>query len=201
MPGDKRDKDGVYNDMDYLRKRFASLLPRKHPSELLREDDVRLADLIGKYRRSEEGEEKDALLDKIFRRFPRTLFLAAICLEGDDPSAAITDRTLHASPGAKPLYEENRPVVMNGNPFYKLAKKDSGKRMHLRMLVGKSSGESFVPLFTDFTKYTPVFGIKSRVALFTIGEVKAMCQAGQGILINPGEDVLVIKPADMWRIK
>lgn len=187
--------------MDYLRKRFASLLPRKHPSELIREEEVKLTDLIKKYRQSENEEEKKALFDQVFAQFPKTLFLAAVCLEGEDPAVPVTDRTLHASPGSKPLYEENKPVIMNGNPFYKLAKKDSGKRMHLRMLVGKSSGESFIPLFTDFTKYTPVFGIKSRVALFTIREVKAMCGTGQGILINPGEDVFIIRPSDMWRIK
>ena len=187
--------------MDYLRKRFASLLPRNHPSELIREKEFRLADLIKKYRQSENEEEKKALFDKIFAQFPKTLFLAAVCLEGEDPAVPVTDRTLYASPGSKSLYEENKPVIMNGNPFYKLAKKDSGKRMHLRMLVGKSSGESFVPLFTDFTKFTPVFGIKSRVALFTMREVREMCSAGQGILINPGEDVFIIKPSDMWRIK
>jgi len=187
--------------MDYLRRRFASLLPRKHPSELLEKKEVKLTELIEKYRRAEEGEEKEELLSQIFAKCSTTLFLAAVCFPEDNPAAPVYDRTLHASPGSKTLYEENRAVVMNGNPFYKLGKKDSGKRMHLRMLVGKSSGESFIPLFTDFTKYTPVFGIKSRVALFTIREVKEMCQPGQGILINPGEDVLIIKPSDVRRIR
>lgn len=187
--------------MDYLRRRFASLLPRKHPSELLEKKEVRMEELIRQYRQAQGEEEKKALLDQIFALFPKTLFIAAVCFPEDDPSAPVYDRTLHASPGSKALYEENKPVVMNGNPFYKPARKDSGKRMHLRMLVGKTKGESFIPLFTDFTKYTPYFGIKSRVALFTIREVREMCQAGQGILINPGEDVLVIKPSDMWRIR
>ena len=187
--------------MDYIRRRFASLLPRKHPSELLKEKDEKLSDMIAKYRRTEDAEAKKALLDKIYAKFPNTLFLAAVCFPEDDPSVPVTDRTLHASPGSKALYEENRPIVMNGNPFYKPGKKDSGKRLHLRMLVGKTSGESFIPVFTDFTKYLPVFGIKSRVGLFTLHEIKEMCQSGQGILINPGEDVLIIKPADMWQIK
>jgi len=105
--------------MDYLRRRFGSLLPRKHRSELLKEKEVKLTDLIKQYRQAEEGEEKKALLDRIFALFPTTLFIAAVCFEGDDPSAPVYDRTLHASLGSKALYEQNRPVVMNGNPFYK----------------------------------------------------------------------------------
>ena len=188
--------------MEYLRKRFSSLLPRKHPSELLKEDKKeKVAVLIEKYRKADNEEEKKQILDRIYRRFPDTLFLASICFPGDDPGKAVQDRTLYCSPGAKPLYQENQPVVMNGNPFYKLAKKNNGNRMHLRMLVSKSTGQSWIPLFTDFTQYTPHFGIKTRVALFTIREVKNMCQQGQGIIINPGENPLIIEHSELWRIK
>ncbi|MBQ7785873.1 MAG: SseB family protein [Clostridia bacterium] len=187
--------------MEYLRKRFASLLPRRHPSELLSEKkEEKIAVLIEKYRKAEDPEEKKKHLDQIFRQFPKTLFLASVCFAGDDPSVPVYDRTLYASPGAKPLYEENQPVVMNGNPGYKLAKKNNGNRMHLRMLVSKTSSQSWIPLFTDFTKYTPHFGIKTRVALFTIKEVKAMCHQGQGILINPGENALALTAEDLKRI-
>ena len=187
--------------MDYIRRRFASLLPRKHPSELLKEKDEKLSDMIAKYRRTEDAEAKKALLDKIYAKFPNTLFLAAICFPEDNPSVPVKDRTLYASPGSKALFDEARSTVMYGNVYYKPSQKDSSKRMHLRTLVAKNSSESFIPLFTDFTKYTPFFGVQSRVALFTLREVKKMCQNNQGILINPGEDVLIIKPTDMWRIR
>lgn len=187
--------------MDYLRKRFASLLPRKHPSELLKEEAEPMPKLIAKYRQTEDEEKKAALLSKIYAQFPRTLFLASVCYPEDDPTQPVYDRTLHGSKGSKDLFEENQPVVMNGNPGYKLGKKDTGKEMHLRMLVGKSSGQSWIPLFTDFTKYTPYFGIKTRVALFTLREVKAMCQPGQGILIDPGENALPLTAEDLRKIK
>lgn len=187
--------------MDYLRRRFASLLPRKHPSELIKEDPEAMPKLIAKYRQAETEEEKEKLLKKIYAQFPRTLFLSSICYPEDDPSQPVYDRTLHSSRGAKDLYEENQPVVMNGNPGYKIGKKDTGKEMHLRMLVSKSSGQSWIPLFTDFTKYTPYFGIKTRVALFTLREVKAMCQPGQGILIDPGENSLPLTADDLKKIR
>ena len=187
--------------MEYLRRRFASLLPRKHPSELLKEKEESMPKLIARYRTAESEEEKERVLGKIFAQFPRTLFLASVCYPEDDPSQPVYDRTLHGSVGSKTLYEENQPVVMNGNPGYKLGKKDTGKEMHLRMLVSKSSGQSWIPIFTDFTKYTPYFGIKTRVALFTIREVKAMCQPGQGILIDPGENSLPLTAEDLKRIR
>ena len=187
--------------MEYLRRRFASLLPRKHPSELIKPELEPMPKLIARYHQVENEEEKAALLDKIFAQFPKTLFLASVCYPEDDPSKPVYDRSLHSSPGAKGLFEENQPVVMNGNPGYRLAKRDSGKRMHLRMLVSKTSRQSWIPLFTDFTKYTPHFGIQTRVALFTISEVKAMCQPGQGILIDPGENALPLTAEDLKRIR
>ena len=187
--------------MDFMRRLFGPLFPRKHPSELLKEKDVKLADLITKYCKAEDEDEKNALLDKIYAKFPNTLFLGAICFPEDNPSVPVKDRTLYASPGSKPLFEAARSTVMYGNVYYKPSQKDSSKRMHLRTLVAKNSNETFIPLFTDFTKYTPFFGVQSRVALFTLREVKKMCQNNQGILINPGEDVLIIKPTDMWRIR
>ena len=194
-------KGGVCEPMNYLRRRFASLLPRKHPSELIERKNEKLEEMIARYKKAEDEEDKKEQLEKIFERIPKTLFLAAVCFPEDDPAKSVMDRTLHASPGSKGLYEENKVVLMNGNPFYKPARKDSGKRMHLRMLVGKTSGESFVPVFTDFAHYMKLFGIKSRVALFTLREVREMCQQGQGILINPGENALIIKPTELWRIK
>jgi len=187
--------------MNYLQKRFASLFPRKHPSELIKEKKETMPKLITLYHQAETEEKKEKLLNRIYAQFPETLFLASVCYPEDDPSQPVYDRTLHSSPGAKNLFEENQPVVMNGNPGYKIAKKDSGKKMHLRMLVSKTSGQSWIPLFTDFTKYTPHFGIKTRVALFTLREVKAMCQPGQGILINPGENPLILTSEDLKRIR
>jgi len=188
--------------MEYLRKRFASLLPRRHPSELLKPDkEETIIQLIDRYHQAADEEEKKRALDQLFARFPRTLFLVSVCYPEDNPSAPVYDRALHSSPGAKALYEENQPVVMNGNPGYKLAKKSSGKRMHLRMLVSKTSSQSWIPVFTDFTKYTPHFGIKTRVALFTLSEVKAMCHSGQGILINPGEGALPLTAEMLGRIR
>lgn len=187
--------------MNYLQEKLASLFPRRPTSEILVKNVEKLEDIIAQYGKAEEEEEKKELLDKIYSRLPQTLFLAAVCFPEDDPQKAVHDRTLHASPGSKGLYEANKEVVLNGNPFYRPNSKDTGKRMHLRTFVAKGSGTSFIPLFTDFTQYMPVFGGKSRVALFTIREVKAMCQRGQGILINPGENGLIIKPEDLRRIK
>ena len=124
--------------MNYLQKRFASLLPRRHPSELLKPDkEENINDLINQYHQAQSDEEKAHALDKIYAKFPRTLFLASICYPEDDPTKAVYDRVLHSSPGAKHLYEENQPVVMNGNPGYKLARKDNGKRSLVPQLPRK----------------------------------------------------------------
>jgi len=187
--------------MNILQKCFASLLPRKHPSELLKGKKETLNDLIARYHQAQGEEEKEELSGRIFALFPETLFLASICYPEDDPSRPVSDRTLHGSQGAKQLFEKNQAVVMNGNPGFKIAKKDGNKRMHLRTLVSKSSNQSWIPLFTDFTQYIPFFGVKTRAALFTLREVKAMCQSGQGILITPGEHAFVLTAKDFHRIR
>ena len=187
--------------MEYLRRRFASLLPRKHPSELIKEKEESMPKLIARYHDTEDAEEKERVLDKIYAQFPRTLFLASVCYPEDDPNAGVHDRFLHPSPGAERLYEENKPVLLNGNPGYKVGKKGFNKRMHLRMLTSQSTGQSWIPIFTDFTKYTPFFGIKTRVGIFTIREVKAMCQPGQGIIINLGDKSLPLTAEDLKKIR
>ena len=187
--------------MNYLQKCFASLFPRKHPSELMKENKETMPKLIALYHQAETEEEKEKLLNKIYMQIPKTLFLASVCFPDDDPSLAVHDRTLHSSPDAKNLFEANQSVVMNGNPGYKIGKKNCSKRMHLRVLVNKASGQSWIPLFTDFTQYTPHFGVKTRVALFTLREVKAMCQPGQGILIDPGENPLILTSEDLKHIR
>ena len=176
--------------MNYLQKRFASLLPRKHPSELLKEKKETMPKLIAKYHQAESAEEKEKLLGKIYAQFPETLFLASVCYPEDDPTQPVYDRTLHSSPGAKTLYEENQPVVMNGNPGYKIAKKDNGKRMHLRMLVSKSSGQSWIPLFTDFYRFREVFGKTSRVTVISYAEASEIAKPYQGIVVNPGKNAI-----------
>ena len=190
--------------MDNIRRLFSSLLPHRQPSAPAGPAAPKaepLSPLIAQYHQAESGEEKAELLDRIFAQFPRTLLLASVCFPEDDPSKPVYDRTLHTSPGAKGLYEENQSVFMKGNPGYRLRNRDGKKRLHLRTLVSRSSQQSWIPLFTDFEKYTPVFGIQTRVALFTISEVKAMCQPGQGILIDPGENALPLTAEDLKKIK
>lgn len=185
--------------MESLRKCFSALFPQKRPAGQHKAGTMPA--LIAQYHEAQSEEDKSALLEQIYARFPRTLFLASVCFPGDDPSKPVTDRTLHCSRAARNLYDANQGVIMQGNPGYNPGKRDSEKDMHLRTLVSKSSGQSWIPVFTDFTRYTACFGKKTRVALFTLREIRAMCQPGQGILIDPGEHALPLPAAELHKIR
>ena len=74
--------------MNYLQKCFAALLPGRHRAEQLKEEKETMPDLITLYHQAETEEDKAHLLNRIFARFPETLFLASVCYPGDDPHAA-----------------------------------------------------------------------------------------------------------------
>ena len=78
--------------MEYLRRRFASLLPRKHPSELIKEKEESMPKLIARYHDTEDAEEKERVLDKIYAQFPRTPFSRtglSSCIRPRAPSACM----------------------------------------------------------------------------------------------------------------
>jgi len=140
---------------------------------------------------------KAQLWDQMCKALPDTLFLAAMCYEGDNPNASVRDRELHATGGAKGLYALNQHIVTNGNPGYRLAKKADNRRMHLRTLVYHKTKEEWVPLFTDFTRLLPVFGQNSRVTIISYTEARKMAGPYQGIVINPGKDAIRLRNGKM----
>lgn len=124
------------------------------------------------------------------KKLPDTLFLAAMCYEGEDPNAPVRDRDLHATAGAKRLYASNQHIVTKGNPGYSLAKKEDSRRMRLRTIIYNQSKEEWVPLFTDFDKLLPVFGRNYRVTLISFAEARQIAKPYQGIVINPGRNAI-----------
>ena len=133
---------------------------------------------------------KAQLWEQMCKALPETLFLAAMCYEGEDPNAPVRDRDLHATTGAKSLYAINQHIVTHGNPGYRLAKKMESRRIHLRSIIYHKTKEEWVPLFTDFTKLLPVFGQNSRVTIISFGEARQMAKPYKGIVINPGKDAI-----------
>ena len=133
---------------------------------------------------------KAQLWDQMCKALPDTLFLAAMCYEGDDPNAPVRDRDLHATVGAKRLYAINQHIVTNGNPGYRVAKKAESRRIHLRSIIYHKTKEEWVPLFTDFTKLLPVFGQNFRVTVISFAEARQMAKPYKGIVINPGKDAI-----------
>ena len=140
---------------------------------------------------------KAQLWDQMCKALPDTLFLAAMCYEGEDPQAAVRDRDLHATVGAKHLYALNQHIVTHGNPGYRLAKKTDSRRIHLRSIVYHKTKEEWVPLFTDFTRLLPVFGQKSRVTVISFAEARQMARPYKGIVINPGKDAIRLENGKM----
>ena len=138
----------------------------------------------------EDAVLKTQLWDQMCKALPDTLFLAAMCYEGDDPNAPVRDRDLHATVGAKRLYAINQHIVTHGNPGYRLAKKADNRRVHLRSIVYHKTKEEWVPLFTDFTKMLPVFGQNFRVTIISFAEARQMAKPYKGIVINPGKDAI-----------
>lgn len=138
----------------------------------------------------EDDALKAQIWDQMCKALPDTLFLAAMCYEGDDPKAPVRDRDLHATAGAKGLYALNQHIVTHGNPGYRLAKKADNRRIHLCTIIYHKTKEEWVPLFTDFTKLLPVFGQNSRVTIISFAEARKIAGPYQGIVINPGKDAI-----------
>ena len=145
----------------------------------------------------EDAALKAQLWDQMCKALPDTLFLAAMCYEGDDPNAPVRDRDLHATVGAKRLYAINQHIVTHGNPGYRLAKKMDSRRMHLRSIVYHKTKEEWVPLFTDFTKMLPVFGQNFRVTIISFAEARQMAKPYKGIVLNPGKEAIRLSGSDL----
>lgn len=147
-------------------------------------------ELSAKFFACEDADEKEVLWQQMCKALPDTLFLAAMCYEGEDPNAAVQDRSLHATVGSKRLYSVNESIVTHGNPGYRLAKKNDSRRIHLRTIVYNKTKEEWVPLFTDFTKLLPVFGQNSRVTIISYAEAKQIAKPYKGLVINPGKEAI-----------
>ena len=144
---------------------------------------------------------KAQLWEQMCKALPDTLFLAAMCYEGEDPCAPVRDRDLHATVGAKRLYALNQHIVTHGNPGYRLAKKADSRRVHLCTIIYHKTKEEWVPLFTDFTKLLPVFGQNYRVTLISFAEARQMAKHSKGIVINPGKDAIRLESGQMKNIQ
>ena len=136
----------------------------------------------------EDEAHKAELWTQMCKALPDTLFLAAMCYEGEDPNTPVRDRELHATVGAKRLYALNQHIVTKGNPGYRLAKKVDNRRIHLRSIIYRKTKEEWVALFTDFTHLTPVFGKNVRVTLISFAEARQVAKPYKGIVINPGKN-------------
>ena len=153
--------------------------------------------LSAEYLACEDAPRKAQLLERMCRTLPKTLFLAAMCYDGDNPNAPVKDREVHVTVGARDLYASNEQIVMKGNPGYRLAKKADDRRIHLRTLIGQKTKEEWIVLFTDFTALLPVFGQKSRVTLISFSEARQMAKSYQGIMINPGKNAVRLSNSDL----
>lgn len=138
--------------------------------------------------------EDDALKEQLWNQMcaalPDTLFLAAMCYDGDNPNAPIRDKVLHVTVGAKRLYPENQHIINRGNPGYRPSKKADNRRIHLRTLVYQKSKEEWIPLFTDFYRFREVFGKTSRVTVISYAEASEIAKPYQGIVVNPGKNAI-----------
>lgn len=159
------------------------------------------AALSAQYLACEDETQKADIMEKMCRALPDTLFLAPMCYEGEDPNAPVSDRTLHATVGAKRLYALNQHIVTHGNPGYRLAKRSDSRRVHLRTLIYHRTKEEWVPLFTDFTRLLPVFGQKSRVTVISFDEAKRMAAPYSGLVINPGKDAVKLGQSELKKIR
>lgn len=182
--------------MASLIDKLRAMVGRKDESKLEKDDGLK-SDRIGAFRSlseqfltCEDMEQKAEIWTKMCKLLPDTLFLAAMCYEGDDPRAASRDRELHATVGAKRLYESNKQITTLGNPGYRVAQKADDRRIHLRTLIHQKSKEVWVPLFTDFSGLLPMFGQNSRVTIISFAEARQMAKSYQGIVINPGKNAI-----------
>ena len=186
--------------MDSLRKMVGFKPKDSGPAQKKPKAEGRIGafkELSGRFLASTDEAEKAALWEEMCKALPDTLFLAAMCYEGESPTAAVHDRELHATVGSKHLYSLNESIVTHGNPGYRLAKKMDARRMHLRTIVYNKTHEEWVPLFTDFTKLLPVFGQKSRVTIISFEEARQMAKNCKGIVVNPGRDGIYLSGADL----
>lgn len=160
-------------------------------------NDFPKSDRIGAFRTlnekflaCEDMQQKAEIWAQMCKILPDTLFLAAMCYDGDDPHTASRDRELHATVGAKRLYGSNTQITVHGNPGYRVAKKADDRRIHLRTLIYQKSKEVWVPLFTDFSGVLPMFGANSRMTIISFEEARQMAKSYQGIVINPGKHAI-----------
>lgn len=153
--------------------------------------------LSNEYLACKDEAHKAVLFHQMCKALPDTLFLCAVCFEGDNPNVPVNDKTLHATVGAERLYEAQQHIVTKGNPGYRLKDKKDKRRIHLRTLVYPKTKEEWVPLFTDFTELLPVFGQKSKVAVISFKEAHQMARANKGLIINPGKDAIRLDNSEL----
>lgn len=153
--------------------------------------------LSAKYLACEDEAQKEKLWSELCRALPGMLFLAAMRYEGEDPNVPVHDRELHATVGAKRLYALNQNIVTRGNAGYRLAKTADDRRFRLCTLVSKKTKEEWVLLFTDFTRLIPDLKRNYRLTLISFAEVREIAKAYKGIVINPGEDAIVLDISQM----
>lgn len=158
--------------------------------------DASMRALIERFYASKDEEQKAALWKQLCAALPKSLFLCAFCYDGDNPNAKVSDRTLHATKGSKPLYAANSAAINSGNPGYSLAKTLDSRRMFLRKIIYNPSKEEWVPLFTDFHALMPVFGKNFRIAVISFDEARKIAEQSCGIVINPGKNAIKL-PADI----
>lgn len=145
----------------------------------------------------EDETQKAQLWEQMCKALGKTLFLATMCYEGEDPNVPVRDRDLHACVGAKSLYAINQAVVTKGNPGYRIAKHKETRRIHLHTIVYHKTKEEWLPLFTDFTKLLPVFGQTRRITLISFEEAKQMAKPYKGIVINPGREAIKLSMSEI----
>lgn len=183
-----------------ISKRLRELFPFMHSTDSNHTKPCageKLVELMAKRNNCSEI-EKTSIEKQICSLLPNVLFIATVYFSGEDPMVPLRDRTLHASVGAKSLYESEIDFIMKGNPGFRFARTSTQKPMHLRMLVSKTKKQAWIPLYTNVTKLPSDIRQSTRSALFTFDEVKKLCTQRQGILINPGTETLPI-PHDMFR--
>ena len=149
---------------------------------------------------SEDEMLKAELWQQMCKTLPDTLFLAAMCYEDDHHAAPIRDRELHATIGARRLYERNKQIVTRSNPGYRLTEKTDSRRIHLRTLISQKTREVWVPIFTGFDEVMPMFGSNSRITVISFAEACQMAKAYKGVMINPGPNAIRLDNRELKKV-
>lgn len=170
--------------------------PAKGDSQRVRDGNERFLELSARFHASNDPAEKSAIWAQLCKTLPDSLFLAPFCYDDEDPNASIHDRELHATDGAKRLYAVNQPVINRGNPGIRLASKDKKRNMRMRTIIFNKTKEVWIPLFTDFSHLTPVFGRTSRITLITYAEARKLAKPYHGVIINPGPQAIRLGSKD-----